>query len=270
MDKNRSNYGDIIREERVSKNLSQEELAKLCIMSVSRIRGYESGKTKPNNKTFNAILEALARYENKKLEDKVEKIRVNLDSDANDAKRDTVEENNQHESENFNGYMFSSCCRMLEQGCTKVKEHLVDSNSINEECVELVKSSILNHCNSIEFSIKRSLKYSVVVDPLISTFIIKECLNNILESFNCIKSIENIISLVNNDNSMDKKLLGDLAYLVRSCLHSLKFIIDYINDFFVSEFETVLVIPKPQGKIGLIFGIEILEGLMNEESEKAV
>ena len=53
-------FANKLRDLREAKNLTQEELAKLCNVSLKTISRYESGQSKPRyRKTYDALAEAL-------------------------------------------------------------------------------------------------------------------------------------------------------------------------------------------------------------------
>ena len=75
---------------------------------------------------------------------------------------------------------------------------------------------------------------------------------------------------VRNNDSTDKILLGNFMLLLKSSIHSLRFAVNYMNDFFNMEFDNVLLITKPNGTLYSLFEVGMLSQMMREQEDKVV
>lgn len=250
-----NSFGLKILEERNLRGLSQEQLAKMAVITVRRIESYESGEVKPNSASFNAIMKAFEKFDKEKEKEKEDKDRNQPNFSG----------------QSFDNGVYRKCFDDLFDGCNELRNYLFKHNVIDEKALGIATNYIYRNSNSLELQVKNSIVSSTGIDKYLSVYTIKSCLKSLIDSYNYLYAADRFCTVAKKSSIVDKETLGHFMVEVRSSIHNLKFIIDYINEFFLEEFETVLLVAKPNGTLYSIFDLGMLSYMLkNNEKIKVV
>lgn len=267
-----SSLGLQIKQEREARGISQEDLAKMCHMTLNRIIDYETGKVRPNGKSLMTIVNVFEEYYKHSNFDP-SKTLID-DSKVHRRKSNRKSNNNSNiyydgsEGPSFEPKIYDRCYADLIDSCFKLKDRLIQHNKVDQECLNIINNKIYNCCSSLEHQFKRSIAISAGLDKYLSVYTIKNCLGQLIDCYNYLYTIDCLIMSVRNNDSTDKILLGNFMFLLKSSIHSLRFAVNYLNDFFNMEFDNVLLITKPNGTLYSLFEVGMLSQMMKEKEEK--
>lgn len=278
--------GPQIQKERERRGLNVEEFAKMCLMRPERINDYESGRVIPNFKSLNVMIAAFTKYDRDKDGKKIEDCEASLDSMRENrynfkavtgVKSLTSNHSSSSYSESENGvrsmlsfdpYVYNKCYKELVSGCNELYDRMFKDNKVDSECLSMASGKIHNCCSSLEFQFKRSVVVSAGIDRHLCIYTIKHCLGDLIDCYNKLHEIDYSITYLSTSNRFDRTLVGSFLSHLKCSLHCLRFVINYINDFFYMEFNSHLLITKSSGSIYSLFEVEIFNEMMRAKETK--
>lgn len=214
-----------LRNLREVNGLSIDDLSEITGIRRRVLYDYESGLREPRMTTVKKIIDCVEKHLNNDNGYEFDS-GVNLDLNKPDYDSYTI------------------CVDRLLNKCGELLKCVHDGNSSDSELVDISKD-ICNLSSSLHFIFHKT---SILLEPFdeqLIAFTVKNTINKIIDSFNIMKLINDALVISGDRNLFTSNIRTNL----RDSLHSVRYIVFYINDYFKIESDTVFILEKSDGTI---------------------
>lgn len=233
-----------IKNLRIKNNLSLEEISRITGIRMETLELYESGERRPRISTISKIVRLV--------EDYVSSEHTTVKEDL-DSLEDVVEECDEMSVDDNTGECdmnrpdyesYVMCVNRLFSRCGELIKSIHDGDPFNNFTLE-VSRDIDNLSSSLEFIFSRTSMLSEPFDEQLVAFTVKNTLNTLINSFNAVKTVSDALNRCEERGSIISNLRMDL----RQSIHSIRYIVFYINDYFKVESDTMFILERNDGTL---------------------
>lgn len=211
---------------RENKGISLEEFSNMTKISMRRLKTYEEDSVEPKKKTLKFIAQCLG---------------IDLD------KEDSYSAGLNPSSTKYSSIVYESCCNKLYQEVSNLMEKLFDGEN-DLQTILIIRDKINDLTDSIAFNFRKASISENPFDEYLIEFTLKNTLSNIINGFNMLKSINNLL----DKNSNDDPSIIALRAGVRNSVHDLRYVFYYLNDYFRVESDRMFILEKSDGTVGCL------------------
>ena len=221
-----------IKSLREENGLSLEELSNITGIKVKVIKSYEEGEINPRLKTVSHIVESVTKYV------------LENGSSYKDSNRPSNKDNVNYNDNCFDSSNYEVCCNKLYHECGVLIRSLSDTKTFKDDFLATLQS-INSLTSSLQFIFHKSSMRPGAFDQTLIAFTVKHALDKLINSFNALKYVNDAL----NRHQEENLLIFNLRLNVRESVHNLRYLFNYVNDYFKMESDTVFIIEKSDGTL---------------------